>query len=398
MTHAATLRLAGFGLGAMLCAGAPPAAAFVYAPGVSENQVVVATHADLSGPLAPVGHSVVNGLTMAFDEANKAGGVRGRTLKLIVKDNGYDAQKAVAVLAPILKQREAFAVLCPVGTPPVAATMRMVLKRGVLHLFPFSSSAETYVPSQLLEFASDLPVADQISIALAALLNQRGALHVGVLYRDDSLGRAARLGAMKELARRGLPLTADVAYKPGTTNFSKQIATLREKGVELAVLGSVATDVFTIARQARAARFGPVMLCPATCHVPEMPALGGRSVDKLYATAMTPIAYVSKDANTRNWARTYERRFGGPASVQAFRAYLDARLFVEALKRSGSRPTPLRFARVLEKMPPWVDPVYGGVPMNFSKRNHTGLTTVFLAQIRNGRWTAQSGPLNRPAQ
>lgn len=396
--NAATLRLASFGLAAMLCVGASPAAAYVYAPGVSAKQVTVATHMDLSGPLAPVGRAVANGLTMAFDEANKAGGVRGRTLRLIVKDDGYNAQTAVDVLTPILKKREAFAVLCPVGTPPVAATMPMVLKRGVLHLFPFSSAAETYVPSQLLEFAGELPVADQISIALAALLNQRGALHVGVLYRNDSLGRATRLGVMKELARRGLPLTADVAYKPGTTNFAKQIAILRKKGVELAVLGAVATDVFAIARQVRARRFDPVMLCPATCHVPEMPTLGGRAVDKIYATAMTPIPYFSSDTKIRRWAQTYERRFRSPASAQAFRAYLDARLFVEALKRSGARPTPLRFARVLEQMPPWVDPVYGGVPIAFTKRDHIGLTTVFLTQIRGGRWTVQSGPLNRPAQ
>ncbi|HKD22060.1 MAG TPA: ABC transporter substrate-binding protein, partial [Rhizomicrobium sp.] len=63
---------------------------------MSANEIVVGTHVDLSGPLSGLGTAVRNGLQLAFDEFNAAGGINGRTLRLIVADNGYDARKAVA--------------------------------------------------------------------------------------------------------------------------------------------------------------------------------------------------------------------------------------------------------------------------------------------------------------
>ena len=91
--------------------------------------------------------------------------------------------------------------------------------------------------------------------------------------------------------------------------------------------------------------------------------------------------------------RRYEQRFGTVASAQAFRAYLDARLFAEAVRRAGPDPSQKHVARVLELMSPWKDPDYGGVPVVFTPRDHVGLRTGFLAQVRNGRWTTLTGAL-----
>jgi branched-chain amino acid transport system substrate-binding protein len=378
-------------LGLMGAAKAPP-------PGVSPSEIVVGTHLDLSGPLSELGIAVRNGLVTAFDEVNAAGGIHGRKLRLIAADDGYSARKAVTVTRLLLHRDHIFAMLCPIGTPPVAATMPLVLNSGTLHLFPFTSADDTYVPMQVLEFAIDLPAARQIAIGVHALAQQSGALKVGVLYRSDALGQSALRGAMAALARERRAPAATASFAPGTVNFEAQLASLRDAGSELVVVGGVAQEAITAMQQAAAQGWFPVFLCGSACYVPELPALGGRAVSGLYVVATTPIPYPDdKDARLRDWVKRYERRFGTVASVAAFRAYLDARVFAEALRRAGPGPTERLVAHMLEAMSPWKDPEFGGVPVVFTPRDHVGFRTGFLAQVRNGRWTTLTDAVPAPS-
>ena len=366
------------------------------APGVHPHEIVVGSILDLSGPLAAEGIAIKNGLTLAFDEINAKGGVGGRKIRLVARNSIYDPDKARAAARALLGEG-IFAMIGSNGTPPVSATMGMVLDAGILHLFPFVPARPTYTPSQRLEFSIDLPVAAQVQVGVKALLDERGTLKVGVLYRDDALGRAALKGAARELARRGLKLVGTARYAAGTNDFAQQTAALRRDGVELVVLGAVPQETFGALAAARRARWFPVFLCPSSCYVPEAATLGGRAVAGLYSVATTPIPYPDLRGRTlRGWVRRYERRFRAVASPQALRAYLDGRLFAEALKRAGPHPTPLHFARVLEAMPPWTDPVYGGLPVDFTATDHIGLHAGYLAQIARGRWRLNSGPLAAP--
>lgn len=364
-------------------------------PGVHPSEIVIGTHLDLTGPLSELGSAVRNGLTTAFDEVNASGGINGRKLRLIAIDDGYNVRKAVNATKVLLRRDQIFAMLCPVGTPPVAATMPLVLNSGTLHLFPFTSADDTYVPSQSLEFAIDLPAAQQIAVGLRAITDERGSLKVGVLYRSDGLGQAALRGAIAALARHGQQAVATAVFAPGAVNFVAALQSLRDAGAELIVIGGVAQEAITAMQQAAAQTWFPVFLCGTACYVPELPTLGGRAVSGLYVIATTPIPYPDdKNMKLRNWVRRYEQRFGTVASSSALRAYLDARVLAEALRRAGPNPTEHRVARSLEAMSPWKDPEFGGVPVAFTPHNHIGLQTGFLAQVRNGRWAILTGPLS----
>src|SRR6476646_1308317 len=62
--------------------------------GISASEIVIGTHQDLSGPIKVWGVPVSNGMKMAVEETNAAGGIHGRKIKMVIEDSGYDPKRA----------------------------------------------------------------------------------------------------------------------------------------------------------------------------------------------------------------------------------------------------------------------------------------------------------------
>ena len=121
-------------------------------PGVSDREIVLGSIQDLSGPAAMLGSPVRDGMLLRLEEANAAGGVHGRKLRMVVEDTGYDPKRAVLATRKLLERDQAFAFLANFGTPVVMATMPLIIEAGRRHLFPFSPHEATY--NRVWELAS----------------------------------------------------------------------------------------------------------------------------------------------------------------------------------------------------------------------------------------------------
>src|SRR3982751_7061660 len=89
--------------------------------GISATEIVIGTHQDLSGPIKGWGVPVSNGMKMAVEEVNAAGGINGRKIKLIVEDSGYDPKKGVLAAQKLIEKDKIFAMVGPMGSPTVLA-------------------------------------------------------------------------------------------------------------------------------------------------------------------------------------------------------------------------------------------------------------------------------------
>ena len=66
-----------------------------YSQGVSDDEIILGMHTDISGPVSSFGKYSVEGVQMRIDEINKAGGIHGRMLKIIAEDHQYQVPRAV---------------------------------------------------------------------------------------------------------------------------------------------------------------------------------------------------------------------------------------------------------------------------------------------------------------
>ena len=361
------------------------------AQGVYDHEIVIGTHLDLSGPIVSWGQPVRNGMVLALEEVNKAGGVHGRTLRLIIEDTGYEPRRAVLAVRKLLDRDRVFAIISPLGSPTVLASMPLVLRKGILHLFPFTGAEGTYRPLHPLKFSNITPYIDSMRVTTRYFIDNFNVKRAGILYQDDDFGLDVRRGAEQGLAERGLKPVAITTYKRGATDFSTQIARLRAAGADFLILGTVTRETIGAAQAARDLGWNVPIICSLACYTPEVAALGGEAVENIYASAQIAIPYNdATDPKIRDWIETYQKRFNIQPNLQAILGYQNIRLFVEVLKRTGLQPTQKSFAKTLEDMPAWSDPDLKGSPIDFTAQDHQGSTSLFITSIENGRWVSRS--------
>ena len=384
-THFALAQKSALALAFLMACTASADAQTAAAQGVLAQEVVIGTHVDLSGPLAPWGAAVRNGLTLAIEEANRAGGVNGRTIRLIVKDDAYDPEQAASAVRQLVSQERVFAILSPLGTHTVTASLQEALSRGVLYLFPLTASADAHTPIAPLKFALTPTHEMEVQEGLRRILNARGPLKVGVLAPNDAFGRAVSQGTVNELGRRGLALGALLPFSRGAATYESIVTTLRGERIDVVVLGIEPEETLSLLRAARLMRWRPLFLCTSACYAPEFATLGTADAEGLFAIGQVPIPYAD-DKKLGAWVKRYEARFSAVPTVQALTAYRNARLFLMVLRQAGRTPTQTGVAAVLETRGSWTDPELGGLPIEFTPTDHLGGHSGLLAQVRGGRW------------
>lgn len=355
--------------------------------GVTDTEILIGSHVDLSGPATAVGIQVRNGTDMAIKEINEAGGVHGRLIRLIVEDNGYDPKKAVLASNKLITRDKVFAMMHVVGTPVVLATLQKVLAADMPHLFPFTAAVQTYEPFHPLKFAAFTPYYQQTYIATRYLHETIGVKKIGILYQDDDFGLNVLDGVELAAKNLGLEPVVKTTYKRGSTDFTTQIARLRAAGVEAVALATIVRETAGAVKAARDLGWDVPFYCTTACYTRETLDVGGTAIEGLIAAGQTEVPY-EDDPNPviAKWVEDYKDAYGLVPSSLALAAYLDTWLLKDALEIAGINLTPEALAKALEDMPPYVHPDFGGVAVDFDAANHLGANRIFLARAENGRW------------
>lgn len=104
--------------------------------GVTDNEIKLGSHVDLSGPITMWGVPQRNGHIMRVEEQNAKGGVHGRKITLLIEDNGYDPKKGVLATQKLIEQDKVFALVGVLGTAVFIPSMRIAIDDGIPFIFP----------------------------------------------------------------------------------------------------------------------------------------------------------------------------------------------------------------------------------------------------------------------
>jgi ABC-type branched-subunit amino acid transport system substrate-binding protein len=359
--------------------------------GISATKIVLGTHQDLSGPVKTWGVPVSNGMKMAIEEINAAGGVHGRKIKLIIEDSGYDPKRAVLASQKMVERDRIFAMVGPMGSPTVLAAQDILFDAGVLQLFPLSSAEFTFKfdpakPQERLKFNNLLPYVESTRAAVKFMIEAKNFKKPCTMYQDDEYGKNVLDGFTQQITAMKLTAASMTSFKRGASDFSAQVAKMKADGCDMVLLGTVIRETIGAMGEARKLGWDVTFLGATPTNVLEVPALGKEAVEGLYAASGFEIPYEdTAKGKVKDWLSNYKKMFGADANTQAIIGYNAIETFAFYASKAGKDLTGQKMLDALESGDKFQD-IFSSPPTVFSKTNHLATTVTQVQQIKNGRW------------
>ncbi len=364
-------------------------------PGVSETEIRIGNTMAYSGNSAPYG---VTGISEAayFDMINRQGGINGRTIKFLSRDDALTAAKTVELTRQLVEQDNVLAMFSILGSATNHSVRAYLNQRRVPQLFCASAAGIWgdyehwpwtigWAPSYFIEahgFA-------------AQIRRERPNGKIAILHENTDLGRDAIAG-LKDALGADYPkmVIADATYDPPDPTIDSQIVSLYGSGADVFVNISTAKFAAMAIRKVYEIGWRPLHLLTATSNsVAAVLAPAGFErtkgiVSTSYMKDPTDPQW-SNDAGTKEW-RAWMAAYNGHASTNDFSTvggYSYAQTLVEVLRRCGddlSRANVMKQATSLQHLKlPMLLP---GIEINTGPTNYHPIRQLHMMRFDGARW------------
>lgn len=362
------------------------ASACAQSQGVTNDEILIGSIQDLSGPIAALGKQVRLGMQMRVDEFNASGGARGRKLKLLVEDSSYDPKKAVLAAQKLVNQDKIFAMVGHIGTAQNLATFPVLFAKNVINFYPVTAAREMYEPLHRLKYSFAATYYDGIRLGVPKLVKDKGYKRICTLYQDDESGLEVVRGAEDGLKTLNMTLLERTSYKRGATDFSSQVQKLAAAQCEVVVLGTILRETIGAMSTAKKIGFNPVFIGSGAAYSDMVHKLGGANVEGFYAMMTVQHPYMDDSSpQIRQWATRYQGRFNEEPTVFSVYGYVAIDAFIRGVESAGQELSTDKFIAAMDsmKIPP---DIFGNPEMSFTATKRLGNYKARMSQIQNGRW------------
>ncbi|HVQ76679.1 MAG TPA: ABC transporter substrate-binding protein [Candidatus Binatia bacterium] len=379
-------------LGALALCGV--AAAQKETRGVTKGEIVLGMHTDLSGPAATYGVSSSNAVKLRFDDANAAGGINGRKIKLIVEDTQYQLPRAVQAGNKLINRDQVFAIVAGLGTPMNNALFKEQFEAGVPNLFPLSAARSMYEPFNRLKFYGAASYVDQIRAGISYFVTKKGKKALCAMYQDTDFGKEVLDGVQLQAEKMKLKIVETATHKPTDQDFTAQITKLKAAGCDLVALGTIVRDSIVPYATARKIGWTDVdFLGSAATYDLFVAGAQGGVTEGLYAMGLTDMPYRDTlSPAAQAWFDKYKDRYKADPNIGAVYGHVAADLTALALEKAGPDLTLDSFVKGLESIKGYKD-IFNGPEVSFGPERRQGASSSFLAVVKGGRWVRVTDPL-----
>jgi len=368
----------------MLIAG-PLAAQKLTTQGITDTEILIGTHADLSGPLAGSSTEGRDGLLMRIDEINAAGGIHGRKLRAIVEDTGYDTKRAVLATQKLVDRDKVFAIVFPFGTGPSLASLPIAKDKGIPMLFPGSGAVAFHTPPSPTSFGYFLPDAFFMRLGVDYAARELKPKRVGAIYQGDDYGEAMLEGAKIALAKHKIELVETASYKPGATDFSAQVARMKGANIDLLLLGTALRETVGVVRERQKLGWDVKVLGGFPIYNAISLALGKDAMEGVYAVGQNKIFYTdTAPPQVKAWYEKFRAKYNREAGPTAIAAYDAVSWFAEAAQAAGRNLTADALIQGIYKVKH--TDIFETPEVSFTPTRHHPPLKGFIAQVRKQRW------------
>ncbi|MBI2529120.1 MAG: ABC transporter substrate-binding protein [Candidatus Rokubacteria bacterium] len=355
--------------------------------GVTRDTITVGMFGFYTGAGSFYGTGARDGAMMVINEVNAAGGVHGRTVKVIVEDDRSTPAGSIAAARKLLHNDKVFALINQGGSNPFVATLPILKESNVPVFVQIPSSPKVTRPFHKTIFRA-ASFNDQLQGWLLAdfVMQHLKPARVGILNQSDDYGKVGAQYVIERLqAQHKVTPVAVVEHDRDATDLSAQVLKLREAKPDVVILYTYLRPGAIYLRQAKELGLSAKTVGSVASGQRVTVSLAGEYAEGAMFLTYIPVIEESDDprmvAFTKKWKAAYPNVIDpGRPGLPDIIGYVATRLFVKAIEAAGPDLTREGLVAALEKTRGFS---HDGLMMSisFTPTNHDGMSEATFFQI-----------------
>jgi branched-chain amino acid transport system substrate-binding protein len=349
------------------------------------EDLVVGQVVPLSAPIyGAVAQEYAAGAQAYFASVNAKGGINGRKIRAVVKDDAFKPEMTLQATRELLDEN-AIALFGYIGTPQVQALLKnnVLAEAGIALVAPWSGAPELREPTNPNLFHIRASSAEE-GAKMIEQLYTLGMRRFAVMHQDDTFGRAGLAGVEIGIKRKGLKPVAVASYAPRSPDdVDAAVAAIASAKPEAVILiaTSPATIAFTKKLHATGNR-AQLFTMSTTSFKTLVKNLGEDGARGIGIAQVMPFPYTPSTPIAREF-REAMAKYAPDKNVShaSMESFVAAKVVVEAIRRASPNPTRQKIVAALDKMKNFD---VGGFKIGYSPENHEGSNFVEITVIGQG--------------
>ena len=323
------------------------AVAVVAAPGVTGDTVTFGQSGCFTGTCATPGLQYRAGILTAFHERNRGGGVHGRELKLVSRDDAYEPELAAANADWFAATSEVFAVIGGIGTP-TARRIAPALRRAKIPFVGHHTGADFLGDARRYPNVVNVRTvyAEEVRRLVIHMFEELGARRFGIIFQDDSFGRSVLASYESALEAFNLSILAKSSYSRHTHAVHASVFVMEKADLDVVMLATTTGPAADAINTARSLGHEYTVGLLSFVESERLRALLDPPYERILLARVTPDATDDGVALVRRFHRALAAyRNAEPEASErvvdpgALEGYILGRFIIDVLERTPDEPT-----------------------------------------------------------
>lgn len=351
-------------------------------PGLTDSTILMGTWTPLTGP-ASAWSTPTMGMDAYLKMINEEGGVHGRKINLIIKDDAYDPSRTVPAVREMVLKDEVFGFVGGIGTAPGLAVKDFITENNIPWICPISGSTHWAYPPVENIFSVYPLYFDEAAIQTNYALDSLGATKIGIIYQNDDFGKSGLVSMQNELEKRGLEVATAVSVELTDSDLSTQAARLKDSGAEVVMLWVTPRHAAIIMGTTSVMGFKPQWM--ASSVLSDMYLMHDITKGAWSGVIYTYFGTMASDTSNAFIAKYQKamKKFYPDVrwSAYTYSGFVYGEVLVEGLKRAGKALTREGLIKAMEEIKGWQA---SGLPITFGPEQRQGIRAAFLVKVITG--------------
>ena len=298
------------------------------------DTITIGASLPMTGSVALNGEMILEGIQMAVDECNEAGGIDGKEVVIDAQDDQAEPNQAASVANMMSADEKIVAIIGSLKSSCTLAAAPIYEEAGVVALSPDSSSPEVTNAGEYIFRIKNSDVVLAQTMAKGAISD--GHTKFAILYENNDYGAGVLEQSQIAIEEAGCEIVCTESILTGEqTDFSSIISKIRENGADAILMGVDYNESGLVMKQMKDAGLDLPRYATDGLFTDAFIEVGGEAADG--TTVLTSFITSDQSENVQNFIKKYQEKYDGemPSIFQA-EGYDCGKIVIEAIENAGT--------------------------------------------------------------